>query len=252
MNRQIGLGVNSYTSFTADAPRAFSTKEETKEPGPDDFDAETGQVKADFVRKVMHRAYPEKHSVWDKITCSADLSLSQFAEWLATEHGLKLQIWDFVLGHRTETDKENRKVLVGVSTPIYPPKVQLNYALLPPLDLALPQATMQIMRNTAAKPTQQYIQLWKDFKAQGLTEVPPPPALEGPVITGDMKLRDILRLMDAKAQEKLAKKEMETATISHVDQREFVLIWSSDAPYCVEIASGEHVENLCTIKINLK
>ena len=258
MNRAIGLGGFQYTSFTQEKPTAFNTKEVVTEPEPDEVPAEAfderGKVKPEFLIKKVHRAYPENHSVWDKLSCSGDLTMQGFADWLLTEHNLKLQKWDFILGHGHKVDEEtNKKVVVSISTPVYPPKPQLDYSLLPPLDLPLNQAVMQIMRNAKAKPSQQYQALWKELKAQGLTEVPPQPAAAAEqAITADTKLRDILTLMNTMAEEKLKKGEMESSTISHVDRRHFVLIESSDVPFCVDAKTNEHVEHLCSIKITLK
>lgn len=59
------------------------------------------------------------------------------------------------------------KVSQPISTPVYPPKVMLNYSLLPSLDLSLAQATQAIMKTPACKPMQQYIAAWKEAKASG-------------------------------------------------------------------------------------
>ena len=81
---------------------------------------------------------------------------------------MKLLSWDFIIGYKTVTDEDGKKSgITGVSNSVYPPKPVLNPAFLPDLTLTLPQATTQIMKNTQAKPTQEYIKLWKDLKAKG-------------------------------------------------------------------------------------
>ena len=116
---------------------------------------------------LVKRAYPDKHSVWDKLTCPGSLTLKQFADWLKNDHGVLMSSWDFIYGHKTVTDDENKETKVSVSCPVYPPKPVLNYSLVPSLDLTMPQATQAIMKTPAAKPTQQYIALWKECKAAG-------------------------------------------------------------------------------------
>ena len=88
MNRQIGLAVNNYTSFTQEPPVKYSTVEENVIPSPDDpsvpedaFD-DMGKIKPEFIIKKTRRAYPENHSVWDKLKgVTSDMTLKQFAEW---------------------------------------------------------------------------------------------------------------------------------------------------------------------------
>ena len=114
----------------------------------------------------------------------------QFAAWLQSEHGVRLKSWDFIYGHKTVVDDENKKTHVAVSCPVYPPKPVLDYSLVPSLDLTLPQATQALMRTPAAKPTQQYIALWKECKAAGA--VPAGPAAGNKdAITGDTTLAQV-------------------------------------------------------------
>ena len=50
--------------------------------------------------------------------------------------------WDFIYGHKQVYDEEaKKKVLQCVSTPVYPPKPQLDLTLLPPLDATTAQVT---------------------------------------------------------------------------------------------------------------
>ncbi len=266
MSRAIGLGMNTYTSFTADSPNGLKTTSEMIVPDAmqlptEAYDVITGKIKEQFLIKQLHRVYPENHSIWNKLECSGDFTLSQFVDWLSTEHGLLLIKWDFVLGHRIEFDERKNKISVGVSTPIFTPKpLPLDYSLLPSLELTLNQATAQLMkRKTAGVNPQQYIQLWKELKAQGLTVIPSQPSVDsesatsyaGGIFPASTTLREILIHMDAKAQEFLQQGLIETATISHVNKRRFVVIMSSDAPYCVDKKTGDHIEHLCSIKIVL-
>lgn len=87
---------------------------------------------------VVRRAYPENHSVWDKIVCPASLTLKEFSAWLSSQHKLQLVSWDFIYGYKSVYDEEaKKKVSQCVSAPIYPPKPALNYSLLPPLDISM-------------------------------------------------------------------------------------------------------------------
>lgn len=255
MARMIGLGGHTFTSFTADPPAAHRTRTQiivpdcTEELPADAYDS-TGKVKAEYCQSVTKRSYPEGHTVWDKLTCSADLTLRQFVDWLSTEHGLKLQTWDFVYGYKTVVDEESKtKELGGVSASIYPIKPVLDYALLPSLELTVAQASMAIMKTPTAKPTQQYVALWREFKAMGY--VPAPPAASGDVITEHSTLRDILRKMSALAEESIANGSLEMSGISLLDKRQFVVIPPSETPACVHAETGEEVEHLAAIKIML-
>jgi ubiquitin-activating enzyme E1 len=255
MNRAIGLSGYMYTSFTAEAPHQMVTTTETVAPSPDEpLPAEAyddrGVVKEEYKEKVVHRAYPEKHTVWDKLTVSGALTLKQFSEWLENEHGLKLRNWDFIYGHKTATDAESKtKQVQGVSAPVYPPKPVLDYSLVPSLDLTLAQASMAIMKTPAAKPTQQYLGLWREFKAAGA--VPPQPALTEDVITESTTLKQILQRMVTLAEQAEAQGAIETKAISSLAGRKFVVIPGSEAPLCQHAETGEDIEHLCAIKIVL-
>jgi ubiquitin-activating enzyme E1 len=255
MNRAIGLSGYMYTSFTAEAPNKMVTTVETVAPGPDEpLPAEAyddrGAVKEEYKQKVVRRAYPEKHTVWDKIPVSGALTLKEFSAWLESEHGLKLRNWDFIYGHKTATDPETKnKQLQGVSASVYPPKPVLDYSLVPSLDITLQQATMAIMKTPAAKPTQQYLALWREFKAGGF--VPPQPPLAEDIITENTTLMEILQRMVVLAEAAEARGEIETKAISDIAGRKFVVIPGSEAPLCQHIESGDDVEYLCAIKITL-
>jgi ubiquitin-activating enzyme E1 len=258
MNRAIGLGSFTYTSFTADPPNPFKTKIEMVAPEIDPSSKEDtqhmydegGNIKKEFFEQVVHRAYPENHSVWDKLQCSSSLTLKEFVQWFEEKHSLKLLNWNFIYGYKTVYDEDNkRKVVKGVSSPLYPPQVVLDYSLLPSLELSLAQASGEIMKNKAAKPTQQYIALWKECKGKGM--VPPQPKLEE-VITEMTTLKQVLFRMNSLAESSLAKGDIETKALSKIENRLFMVIPGSEAPMCVDINSGEEIEHLCAIKINLK
>ena len=255
MNRAIGLSGYMYTSFTAEAPHKLVTTTETvapsaDEPLPADAYDERGVVKEEFKEKVVRRAYPEGHTIWDKLTVQGSLTLKEFSQWLESEHGLKLRNWDFIYGHKTVTDADSKsKQSQGVSAPVYPPKPVLDYTLIPSLDLTLAQASTAIMRTPAAKPTQQYLALWREFKAAGA--VPPQPALSADVITENTTLKQILQRMVTLAEEAEAQGQIETKAISTLKGRKFVVIPGGEAPLCVHAESGEDIEHLCALKIML-
>eukprot|EP00598_Pedospumella_elongata_P010117 CAMPEP_0184988574 /NCGR_PEP_ID=MMETSP1098-20130426/24586_1 /TAXON_ID=89044 /ORGANISM="Spumella elongata, Strain CCAP 955/1" /LENGTH=1180 /DNA_ID=CAMNT_0027513359 /DNA_START=83 /DNA_END=3625 /DNA_ORIENTATION=+ len=255
MNRAIGLSGFTYTSFTAEEPHKLVTVTETIAPGPDEVlppDAydERGVVKEEYKEKVVRRAYPEKHTIWDKLSCSGNLTLKEFSQWLATEHGLQLRSWDFIYGYKTVTDAESKsKQVQGVSAPVYPPKPVLDYSLVPSLDLTLAQASQAIMKTAAAKPTQQYLSLWREFKAAGV--VSPQPAVSEDTITESTTLRQILQRMVVLAEQAEAQGQIETRAISTLNGRKFVVVPGGEAPLCVHIESGDDIEHLCAIKIVL-
>jgi ubiquitin-activating enzyme E1 len=210
MNRAIGLAVNSYTSFTAEEPIKFKTYTERSTPTSDELPAdafdEKGVVKEEYIEKTVKHAYPENHSVWDKLTCPGTYTLKEFAEWLKNEHKLKLLSWDFIYGHKSVTDEENKSTNVSVSSPVYPPKPILDYTLIPSLELTMPQATQAIMRTPLAKPTQQYIALWKEFKALGSIPVNVGLVKDAKTISENSTLCEILEIMSILAEEAEASK----------------------------------------------
>lgn len=260
MNRAIGLGSYSYTSFTADPPNQFKTVVELRPPeihaassskeGDTEMYDESGKIKEEFYTKVTHRVYPENHSVWDKLICSGSWTLKEFVSWLEEKHQLRLVNWNFIYGYKTVYDEDNkRKVVKAVTSPIYPPQVALDYSLLPSLDLTLPQASTEIMKNKAAKPTQQYIALWKQCKEKGA--IPPQPS-KADIITSDTTLKEILFRMTSLADTSLARGDIETKAISKTENRKFVVIPGSEAPLCIDLNTDEEIEHLCAIKITLK
>jgi hypothetical protein len=175
--------------------------------------------------------------------------LKQFADWLKNEHKVQLVSWDFTYGHKNVVDEEGKKTHVGVSSPVYPPKPTLDYSLIPSLDLTLAQATQAIMRTPAAKPTQQYIALWKEFKASG--SIPASAAVTKDAITESTTLGEILAIMSKLAEKAEADKIIETRAIPSLVGRKMWVIPGSETPACRDFESGDDIEALAAIKIVL-
>ncbi len=254
MNRQIGLATNTFTSFTEDPPSTFSTFTETTIPGPEELpvDAynEQGVLLEEFVLKTVKRAYPEKHSVWNKIVCPGHLTLQEFSDWLAVEHKLKLVSWDFIVGYKAVKDEEGKgNGTAGVSSPVYPPKLLLDYSLLPNLELSLGEATRAIMKSPAAKPNQQYIQLWKECKAAGAIPSFAPDAAV--LITSSTTIIQVLSRMEAIGIAGEEAKTLDTRTVTGVEKRQFWVVPGSEAPTCLDLETGEEIDKLASIKFEL-
>jgi ubiquitin-activating enzyme E1 len=94
MNRQIGLGVNAFTSFTQEPPKKFATFTEKTIPAASDMPAEAfdeaGKIKDDFITSEVRRAYPEGHTIWDKLDVDGNMTLDEFSSWLTSEHKLTM------------------------------------------------------------------------------------------------------------------------------------------------------------------
>jgi len=257
MNRQIGLGTNAYTSFTQEPPIKFQTQTERIVPSaeecaalPADAFDEKGLLKEEYVEKEVKRAYPENHSVWDKIVVDGNLSLEEFSAFLAKEHRLKIKRWDFAYGVKPIIDENGKKTgMADVTSMVYPPKVILDYSLVPPLDLTFPQATQAIMKNPACKPSQQYINLWRECKEKD--EIPKIPMKAADTITSSTTLKEILILMEKKGIEAEASKEIESRILSGVTSKRLVVIPSHLTPSVEDIDSFEEVNPLASIKIIL-
>lgn len=257
MNRQIGLGTNTYTSFTQEPPIKFTTRTERIVPSadecaslPDDAFDEKGVLKEEYIQKEVKRSYPENHSVWDKINIDGNLTLDQFSKFLATEHNLKLKRWDFAYGKNPVVDENGKKKgMANVTTSVYPPKVILDYTLLPQLDLTLPQATQAIMKNAAAKPTQQYIALWKECKANG--SIPSILTSNDDIITASTTLKEILIRMELIGIANEEAKIIESRNITGLSSKRFWIIPSDETPTVEHLEASEDVEKLAAIKIIL-
>lgn len=251
MNRQIGLAVNNYTSFSQDPPKKFVTFTERVIPAaadaPEDAFDEQGKIKDEYIVSTVKRAYPENHSVWDKLTCPASLTLKEFSQWLLTEHGLRLNSWDFVYG----TKKGSDGALNGVSTRVFPPKPLLDYTLIPSLDLTKAQAMQQLMRTPAAsKSLQQYLGLWSEFKSKGV--LPSQPAVDSTdVITESSTILAVLTKMANVAEEALTNKLIEGKTISGLQGRKMWVIAGGETPVCSHAETSEDIEYMAAIKFIL-
>jgi len=245
MSRMIGLAVNTYTTFSQDPPKAFESYTEVTPPPPDtplpeDAYDDKGKVKDEFMVKTAFKAYPEKHTVWDKMPVSGTLRLGEFRDFLKKEHKLELRSWSMVVG-----TLDKRPVVASV----YPPKPVLDYSLLPGLDLSMQQATMAIMRTPAAKPTQSYIAAWRAAKATG--ELPAADTSADSAITLDTTLAEILAKMASTGEGFLAMGKVDTLAITDLPNRRFWAIPGAEGPSCVLEECGTEVENLVTLKIEL-
>lgn len=252
MNRSIGLGVNQYTTFSQEPPTKKKTYTKRTEPGPaeapaDAFDAQ-GKIKEEYVVKEVMRAYPEDHSVWDKIVVPGTLTMKQFAEWLAAEHSLKITAWDFVLGTKKTKDEEGKDLVINFTSPVYPPAAILDYSLLPSLELTKAQA-MQQLPNGPIK--MKYLNLWSECKAAGA--IPPQPAPAADVVMESTTLRQMLEIMAVKAEEavKAGSVDKGKKSISEVNDRQFWVILGKDCPSMEHTESGEYVESCASFKIML-
>jgi len=267
MNRQIGLGTNNYTSFSQDPPKQLRTFVQKTQPDmaslPEQAFDESGKVKEEFMEKEVCVAYPNPHNVWDKLVVPGSKTLGEFRAWLEEEHHLKLWKWDFILGYHTTTDGDGKTAETPKSTPIYPPQVQLDTSLLPPLDETMQKATMAIMRNAAIPPAQKqkFVQLWRKCKTEGSL---PETGGGGPAITDATTLREILVAMGAKADDMLDTGAIKTKAITAVDGRAFWVIPPSEVPNLSVVegshevggedldVTGEDVLHLAAIKIELE
>eukprot|EP00435_Cladocopium_sp_Y103_P027600 s3937_g6.t2 len=172
--RQIGLAVNTYTSFEAQEGFIASPCVEKKVPRaeelpPDAFD-DAGKIKAEYILEEAYASYPEKHSVWDKLSVpTGTMTLEGFKDWLAKEHKLKLRNWSFVLGWKRVVDEENKEMRVPVSSQIYPPPVSIDAKLLPPLTDGQADAMKKIQASAAIPPAQKmkYVSEWQKAKKSG-------------------------------------------------------------------------------------
>jgi len=252
MNRQIGLGVNAYTSFTQEPPSKFETVTEKVMPSATDVPADafddSGKIKEEYVTSEVKRAYPEGHTVWDKLCVDGNLSLGDFSKFLEEKHGLRMSGWDFIYG-RKKVENEGKKDLHPVTSRVFPPKPVLDYSLVPDITLTKAQATQQLMRNPRAKPLQQYIALWAECAKEGA--IPDGPADTGDAITNETTLKQILQRMSAQAEAALDSKLIDEAAISALDGRRFWLIPASDTPMCSHVESYDDVTYLSAFKIML-
>jgi len=256
MNRQIGLASNAYTSFTQEPPKKHETHTVKQVPSADEqaklppaaFHA-NGKLKDEYVTEETVRAYPNGHSLWDKIEVDGGKTIDEFAEWLEEEHKLTLDTWDFVYGHKKGVDAEGKKFTAPAAARVYPALKPLDYALLPALDLTPAQATKALMQK-GARPQQRYEEAWAKCVAAGRIEAPPTDAF---AITPDMTLAQVLHAMQAKGAHDEEHKidGFAAKSVSCIDERTFWMVPSGECPSCTD-EDGEEIAFLAALKINLK
>lgn len=247
--RQIGLAVNTFTSFETQEPIRHASGSESKKPKasdlpPEAFD-ESGGIKAEYIEVEHYAAYPEKHSIWDKLVVpSATMTLEGFKQWLLQEHKLKLKNWSFVLGWKRQEDEEGKEMRVPFSTQIFPPPVQIDAALLPPLESDQGGAMRAIMGSATIPQAQKqkYLQAWQQAKRTGEM-----PKSDSSAVQLDTSLKDVLHLMSKKAdaamQEGTLFAKWGTA-ISGLDNRRFWIIPADQTPSCETVPADDTAEPL--------
>lgn len=243
MNRNINLGTNVYTSFTQEPPTRFNTWTKRVDPDLEDLPAEAfderGKVKEEYKETVTRVAYPENHSVWDKVVVSGALTLQQFKEFFEKQHNLTLKSWNFLIGSKEKVPK---------TSPVYPIVKPLDPALMPSLDLpGKGQAFMAINKNASipSADKQKYLAMWEKCKASGTL-----PAFEENSITETSTLLEILKLLEATAKREFSVGNIDAIEIPPVEGRQFCLLPSKFTPLFLRMSDGAEVEDMCAIKIN--
>jgi len=245
--RQVGLAVNTYTSFETNEPKFFSSGIEKKPPKPEDLSAEAfddkGKVKEEFILSEPYAACPAKHSVWDKLRVkSGSMTLDGFQKWLKDEHKLKLKNWSFVLGWKRTEDEEGKELRIPCSTQIWPLPVVIDSSLLPPLDAAQGDAMKQIMGNTTIPQAHKmkYLNEWQQAKRTGAM-----PKASGDSIKGDMSLVEVLTLMEKKAEQAMQSGVLFPKwgkAISGLAGRRIWVVPADQTPSCETIPEDETAE----------
>jgi len=238
--RQVGLALNTFISFEANPPKYFQGGVERKEPQPGDLDPdaydESGKVKPDYITEEPYAAYPVKHSIWDKVTVpTGTMTFASFKDWLRTEHKLQMKSWHFVLGWTRKEDEKGGEMRVPVSTQIFPPPVVVDPALFPPLEDDQGSAMRKIMTNAAIPQAgkQKYFGAWKEAKQTGKM-----PVKDAEAVTPDMPLKDVLILMERKADKYLQDKTINPKwgkAVSGLEGRQFWVIPADQTPSCATV-----------------
>jgi len=260
--RQIGLAVNTFTSFSPNEPVMFTSGEEHKKPKASDLPAdafdEKGAIKTEFIEVETYAAYPEKHSVWDKLVVpSGSVTLDGFKQWLLETHKLKLKNWSFVLGWRRIENDEGKEVRVPYSAQIFPIPVSIDASLLPALTESQGGAMKAINSNPAIPPAakMKYLNEWSKAKKTGEM-----PKADTEIVKGDMALKDVLSMMERKAlaavQDGTLFAKWGTA-ISGLEGRRFWIIPADQTPSCSTVpedpaAEPVDVRHLAAIQIPLE
>ncbi|CAD7970646.1 unnamed protein product [Amoebophrya sp. A25] len=237
--RLVGLATNTYTSFEADEPKKLKSGEQVEKPDvstlKDDAFDENGKVKEEYFLREKYAAYPNPHTVWDKLTVSSgDMSLKGFIDWLENEHNICLTNWAFILGHKK--GGEDGKDKMPVSTTVYPFAVSLDNSLMPPLDSDNQTAMSEIMKSTKIPQAHKmkYMNEWRSAKQTGKFAEPIPEELR---ISNETSLRQILKIMASKAELGLKEGKIDAkfgATVTHtqLEQAKFWLIPADETPSC--------------------
>lgn len=256
--RQIGLAGNTYTSFEAQGPKLYSSGVEKKVPKAEELPADAfddkGNVKAEYVLSEPFAAYPEKHSVWDKIKIpTGSMTLEAFKEWLKVEHKLQLKSWGFVIGWKRTEDEDGKEMRVPLSAQIYPPPVVINASLLPPLEDNQGDAMKKIMGNPGVPPAQKmkYLSEWQKAKASGSL-----PVAGGEEITASMTLKDILFALERKAEQGIKDGTLWPKwgmAISGLAGRRFWVVPADQTPSCNTIPDdgSESVDVRCMARLEI-
>jgi len=242
--RQVGLAVNTFTSFEANPPKTLSSGVEEKKPAPGDlppdaFD-EAGNIKKEYILKEPYAAYPDPHSVWDSVKVpSGKMTMAEFNQWLATEHKLKMKNWSFLLGWKKTEDEDGKEVKGPVATQIYPPPAVIDSSLLPPLEDDQGAAMKKIMGTAAIPPPQKmkYLGEWQKAKKTGVMPVADPNTVKP-----DMSLVDVLALMEKKADAGMSDGTLNPKwgkNIADLAGRKFWLIPGDQTPSCSTIPAGD-------------
>lgn len=105
-------------------------------------------------------------------------------------------IQGFVLGWKRTEDDAGKEMRVPYSCQVYPPPVVVDASKLPPLEDGQGDAMKKIMGSTTIPQAQkmQYLNAWQTAKRTGVM-----PSAGSDAITLDMTLKDILFLMEKKA-----------------------------------------------------
>ncbi|CAE7307700.1 UBA2 [Symbiodinium natans] len=132
---------------------------------------------------------------------------------------------------------------VPVSSQIYPLPVSVDASLLPPLTDAQGDAMKKIMGSTKIPQAQKmkYLSEWQKAKQSG--KMPTSSAQE---LRADMSLKDILALMEVRAEKALQDGSINPKwgkAISDLKGRRFWVIPSDQTPDCAAmVASGETLD----------
>eukprot|EP00928_Gymnodinium_smaydae_P022421 TRINITY_DN1883_c0_g3_i1.p1 TRINITY_DN1883_c0_g3~~TRINITY_DN1883_c0_g3_i1.p1 ORF type:complete len:1218 (-),score=364.25 TRINITY_DN1883_c0_g3_i1:368-3628(-) len=242
--RQVGLAVNTFTSFEANPPKMLRSGKEEKKPAagelPEEAFDEAGNIKKEYIVIEPYGAYPDPHSVWDSVNVpSGKMTLAEFKDWLASEHKIKMKDWSFVIGWKPTEDDDGKEHKGPVATQVYPPPVQIDGSLLPPLEDDQGSAMKKIMGTAGIPPAQKmkYLSAWQTAKKTGALPAPDPDA-----VRQEMTLAEILNLMETKADK--AMKDGGIApkwgkAISGLAGRKFWLIPADQTPSCSTIPADD-------------